>query len=119
ITANGGQPTAIDQLLWNKALTREDVSGYGPEKDETISEDQSRPCAPTCPSPSPAMLSNNYSVDTFAAGVARFIVQVDSGDWVSFGVSGRSDNDLNAPSQSKYVIAIQVKGMEKKPGLEI
>jgi hypothetical protein len=58
-------------------------------------------------------------VDTFAAGVARFIVQVDSGDWDSFGVSGRSVSDLNDPSQSKYLIAIQVKGTEKKPGLEI
>jgi hypothetical protein len=119
ITQNGGKPTTIDQLAWDKALTREDVSGYGPVKDEVVSEDQSRPCTPNCPSPVPAVLSNNYSVDTFAAGVARFIVQVDSGDWESFGVSGRSVNDLNDPAQSKYQITIQVKGAEKKPGLEI
>ncbi|MGH2490888.1 MAG: Gmad2 immunoglobulin-like domain-containing protein, partial [Candidatus Limnocylindria bacterium] len=119
ITQNGGKPTTIDQIAWDKALTREDVSGYGPVKDEVVSEDQSRPCTPNCPSPVPAVLSNNYSVDTFAAAVARFIVQVDSGDWESFGVSGRSVNDLNDPSQSKYQISIQVKGAEKKPGLEI
>jgi hypothetical protein len=119
ITQNGGKPATIDQLVWNKSLTREDVSGYGPVKDETISEDQSRPCAPTCPTASPAVLSNNYSVDTFAAGVARFIVQVDSGDWDSFTVSGKDVDDTKDPTQSKYQIVLQVRGTERKPGLEI
>ena len=119
ITENGGKPTTIDQITWNKALTREDVSGYGALKDEVIAEDQSRPCVPNCPSPVPAVLSNNYSVDTFAAGVARFIVQVDSGDWDSFSVSGKAVDDTKDPAQSKYQILIQVKGTEAKPGLEI
>lgn len=119
ITENGGKPTTIDQLAWDKALTREDVSGYGPLKDEGVAEEQPRPCAPNCPSPVPAVLSNNYSVDTFATGVARFIVQVDSGDWENFGVSGRIVDDTKDPTQSKYQILIQVKGAEQKPGLEI
>ena len=67
----------------------------------------------------PAVLSNNFSVDTFAAGVARFIVQVDSGDWENVGVSGKAVDDTKDPTQSKYQILIQVKGTEKKPGLEI
>ncbi len=119
VTQNGGKPTTIDQLAWNKALTREDVSGYGALKDEVIAEDQSRPCVPNCPSPVPAVLSNNYSVDTFAAGVARFIVQVDSGDWENFSVSGKAVDDTKDPTQSKYQILIQVKGAEKKSGVEI
>jgi immunoglobulin-like protein involved in spore germination/sporulation and spore germination protein len=114
-----GKPATIDQIVWDRPLTRDDVSGYGTWKDEVISEDQSRPCAPTCPSPSPAVLSNNYSVDTFAAGVARFVVQVDSGDWETFTVSGKAADDTKDPTQSKYQLVIQVKGTERKPGLEI
>jgi hypothetical protein len=119
VTENGSKPTRIDQLVWDKALSREDVSGYGPLKDEHVAEQQSRPCAPNCPTPSPAVLSNNYSVDTFALGVARFIVQVDSGDWDNFSVSGRTVTDSGDPTQSKYQILVQVKGTEKKSGLEI
>jgi hypothetical protein len=118
VTVNS-KPATFDQILWDKPLAREDVSGYGPQKDDTVAEEQSRPCAPNCPTPSPAVLSNNYSVDTFAMGVARFIVQVDSGDWENFSVSGKSVDDVKDPSQSKYQIVIQVKGAEKKPGLEI
>ena len=118
VTANG-KPATFDQLVWDKPLARDDVSGYGPPKDEVIAEEQSRPCAPNCPSPSPAVLTNTYSVDTIALGVARFIVQVDSGDWENFSVSGRSVDDSKDPSQSKYQILIQVKGTEKKSGLEI
>lgn len=119
VTQSGGKPTTIDQLVWDKPLTRDDVSGYGQTKDEAIEEDQSRPCAPSCPSPSPAVLSNNYSVDTFAAGVARFVVQVDSGDWERFSVSGKRADDKADPSQSKYQILVQVRGTERKLGLEI
>ena len=114
-----GKPATLDQIVWDKPLTRDDVSGYGAWKAEVISEDQSRPCAPNCPSPSPAVLSNNYSVDTFAAGVARFVVQVDSGDWETFSVSGKSADDTQDPTQSKYQLIIQVKGTERKPGLEL
>jgi hypothetical protein len=119
VTQNGGKPATIDQLVWDKPLSREDVSGYGPLKNENVAEEQSRPCAPNCPSPSPAMLSNNYSVDTFAPGVARFIVQVDSGDWENFAVSGKIVDDTKDPTQSKYQILVQLRGTEKKSGLEI
>jgi hypothetical protein len=118
-TQNGGKQMRIDQMVLDKPLTREDVSGYGQLKDEHVAEEQSRPCAPNCPSPSPAILSNNYSVDTFALGVARFIVQVDSGDWENFSVSGRTTDDVREASQSKYQILIQILGTERKSGLEI
>ncbi|HEY6203467.1 MAG TPA: Gmad2 immunoglobulin-like domain-containing protein [Candidatus Limnocylindria bacterium] len=118
-TQNGGKPLHIDQFVMDKPLAREDVSGYGPQQDEVVGEGQSRPCAPTCPSPSPAVLSNNYSVDTFAAGVARFIVQVDSGDWDAFTVSGKTVDDTKDPAQSKYQIVLEVRGTERKPGLEV
>jgi hypothetical protein len=121
-TQNGGKQMRIDQLILDKALTREDVSGYGPLTNEIVTETQSRSCAPTCPSPSPARLSNNYSVDSVARGVARFVVQVDSGDWESFSVSKGSANTVDDPKTlwtSKYALQIEVKGTEIKPGLEI
>ncbi len=119
LVTENGKPMNTGHILWEKALTREDVSGYGALKNEVIAEDQSRPCVPSCPSPVPAVLSTNYSVDTLAAGVARFIVQVDSGDWESFTVSGRSTDDTKAAWSSKYALQIKVKGTEIKPGLEI
>jgi hypothetical protein len=119
ITQNGGKPTTIDQFLWDKPLAREDVHGYSGLENETVTEDQSRPCVPNCPSPAPARLSNNYSVDGVAPGVARFVAQVDSGDWDSFTVSGRSADDTKAAWASKYAIQVTVKGTEVKPGLEI
>ncbi|HUG05327.1 MAG TPA: Gmad2 immunoglobulin-like domain-containing protein [Candidatus Limnocylindria bacterium] len=119
VTENGGTPTTIDQLFWDKALSREDVSGYGALQNEIVTEDQDRPCTPNCPSPSPARLSSNYSVDSFARGVARFVVQVDSGDWESFTVSGRVADDTATEWASKYALQIKVKGTETKPGLEI
>jgi hypothetical protein len=118
VTAKG-KPMTLDQIVWDRPLSRDDVSGYGAWKDEVVTEDQSRPCAPSCPSPSPAVLSNNYSVDTFAAGVARFVVQVDSGDWETFTVSGKAADDTKDLTQSKYQLSIQVKGTEKVPGLAV
>lgn len=125
VTENGGKPTTIDQFVWDKPLAREDVSGYGAVKYDTtsrgedVSDVQSRPCAPNCPSPVPARLSNNYSVDTFAMGVARFVIQVDSGDWEEFTVTGGATKDATNAWWSKYAIQIEVKGSEVKPGLEI
>ena len=122
VTENGGKRTTIDQLVWDRPLSREDVSGYGPLTDEIVTENQSRSCAPACPSPSPAQLSNNYSVDSVARGVARFVVQVDSGDWETYAVNnGSTDTVDNAKAlwTSKYALEIKVKGTEIKPGLEI
>jgi hypothetical protein len=119
LVTENGKPMNTGHILWEKPLARDDVSGYGVPKDEVIAEEQSRPCAPNCPSPTPAVLTNTYSVDTIALGAARFIVQVESGDWENFSVSGRGVDDSKDPSQSKYQILIQVKGTEKKSGLEI
>jgi hypothetical protein len=65
------------------------------------------------------MLSSNWSVDTFALGVARFIVQVDSGDWQAFTAVGHGTIDVKNPAWSKYMITLEVGGTDTKPGLEI
>ncbi|HKY51293.1 MAG TPA: Gmad2 immunoglobulin-like domain-containing protein, partial [Candidatus Limnocylindria bacterium] len=119
LVKSNGQPATIDQAVWTTALAREDVSFYDAVKSETVSETQSRPCAPTCPPLVPAVLSNNYSVDSFALGLARFVIQVDSGDWGEFTVSGGATNDGMNTRWSKYAIQIEVKGSEVKPGLEV
>jgi hypothetical protein len=119
ITQNGGKQTTIDQFVWDKPLSREDVHGYTGLKNETVSEDQSRPCTPNCPSPVPAVLSNTYSVDGIAPGVTRFVAQVDSGDWESFTASGGMTVDVKNAWSSKYMIRLEVRGTETKPGLEI
>jgi len=54
-----------------------------------------------------------------APGMARFVVQVDSGDWETFTVSGRNVDDTKASWASKYGIQIKIKGTEIKPGIEI
>jgi len=119
LVTENGKPMNTGHILWDKPLTREDVSGYSGVKNETVTEQQSRPCAPNCPSPVPAQLSNNWSVDTFAFGVARFVVQVDSGDWQEFTASGGMTLDVKNPAWSKYMIRLEVRGTEAKPGLEI
>jgi hypothetical protein len=119
LVTENGKPMNTGHILWDKPLSREDVNGYSGLKNETVTEDQSRPCTPNCPSPVPARLSNNYSVDGIAPGVARFVVQVDSGDWDSFTVSGRPADDTKTAWASKYAIQVTVKGTEVKPGLEI
>ena len=51
--------------------------------------------------------------------MARFVVQVDSGDWETFKVSGRNVDDTKASWASKYGIRITIRGTEIKPGIEI
>lgn len=119
LVTENGKPMNTGHILWDKPLARENVSGYGTFKDEPVTEQQSHPCAPNCPSPVPARLSNNWSVDTFAFGVARFVVQVDSGDWQTFTAAGHDTIDVKDPAWSKYMITLEVGGVDTKPGLEI
>ncbi len=46
-------------------------------------------------------------------------MQVDSGDWEGFKVEGRSSDDTKDVWASKYVVTLEVRGTEVKPGLEI
>ena len=121
VTENGGKPTRIDQLTWDKALSREDVSGYPPVKSEGLTDSVSRFCAPTpCPSPSPIRLSNTYSVDSIAPGLTRFVVQVESGTLAGFSAKNyEASDDVKSASSSKYVFRLELSGTEIKPGLEI
>ena len=121
-TENGGKRMTIDQIVIDKPLSRENVSGYVPVRNEGgLAETVSRACAPSpCPSPAPIRLSNTYSVDSIAPGVTRFVVQAEAGDLTDFNVKGYdASDDVTTAWSSKYVFSLELKGTEIKPGLEI
>jgi len=72
ITEKGKPRAVIDQLVIDKPLTREDVSGYITPGLGTISSG----VFSTSQAPLTSDLSSSYSVDTFAPGMTRFVIQV-------------------------------------------
>ncbi|TME68255.1 MAG: hypothetical protein E6I49_14495 [Chloroflexi bacterium] len=79
ITEKGKPNAVIDKLLVDKPLTREDVSGY-------TSRGSLDPLQIGGVSTA-AQLSTNYSVDSLAPGLARFVITLD------YGTSGGSVTD--------------------------
>jgi len=71
ITEKGKPNAVIDQLVIDKALTRDDVSGYGVRG--SVDPLQIGGDTP------PARLSTTYSVDSLAPGLARFVITIDDG----------------------------------------
>jgi hypothetical protein len=121
VTENGGKRTTIDQLVWDKPLAREDVSGYGSVKNEQVSESVLRACSTgPCPSAAATRLSNTFSVDSIAPGVTRFVVQLESGLGPDFSTEGyATSDDTKAAWSGKFAFRLKVSGTEIKPGLEI
>jgi hypothetical protein len=122
ITQNGGKPTTIDQFEWAKPLGRDDVSGYTKADSQEVTAQLAgvdSACAPACPSPVAVPLSHTYSVDSVAPGVARFVVQIESGRLRDFNIRVEADNDAPPAWASKAILSVQVLGREVTPGLEI
>jgi hypothetical protein len=122
ITQNGGKPATIDQAEWTNAQSREDVSFYAKADTDVITMETagtSTACLAPCPSPSTVRLSNTYSVDSVAPGLARFVVQVESGQLRDWSIRVEADNDAPPAWGSKAVLHLQVAGRDEKPGLEI
>jgi hypothetical protein len=71
ITEKGKPQAIIDQLVVDKPLTREDVSGYTARG--SVDPLQIGGAS------SPAKLTTNYSVDSLAPGLARFVITFDYG----------------------------------------
>ncbi len=76
ITEKGKPHAVIDQLVVDKPLTREDVSGY--------TASGSLDPLQIAGGSTAAQLSTNYSVDSLAPGLARFVITFD------YGTSGAS-----------------------------
>ena len=79
ITEKGKPHAVIDQLVVDKPLTREDVSGYTSRGSVDPLQIGGASTA--------AKLSTNYSVDSLAPGLARFVITLD------YGASGGSVTD--------------------------
>lgn len=71
ITEKGKPNAVIDQLVIDKPLTRDDVSGYTTTGLNAISSGIFN----TSQAPLTSDLASSYSVDTFAPGVTRFVIQ--------------------------------------------
>lgn len=102
------KPAVIDQLLVDKPLSREDVSGYaGVTIGDNISED----------GPAGGRLSYTTSTDKLTPGLTRFVVTAQVADTPRFSVqAGKGDDTAQSPG--KYVLTVQVLGNDDKQGLE-
>ena len=118
ITENGKPNAVIDQLVVDKPLSREDVSGYGRVNPQFISEGWPLACTIPCPSPSTAKLSSSFSVDTFAPGVLRFVIQVDSGQPSDLSIAPIKVDELKSPRSGKYALQVDIAGTDPKVGTE-
>ncbi|HEV8228527.1 MAG TPA: Gmad2 immunoglobulin-like domain-containing protein [Candidatus Limnocylindria bacterium] len=119
VTQNGGRPLRIGSLSLSSALSREDVSIYTRVSPQLIAESWPAECGPTpCPSPATARLSSSYS--DVGAGVVRYAVHIASGQISgTVDVNVRQNDELKAPWFGKYVLELDVRGVDGKPGLEI
>jgi hypothetical protein len=72
ITETGKPHAVIDQLVVDKPLTRDDVSGYGTSGLGAISNG----VFSNSQAPLTSDLTSSYSVDTFTPGLTRFVIQV-------------------------------------------
>jgi hypothetical protein len=118
ITERGKPAALIDQLVVDKPLSREDVSGYGRVNPQFISEGWSLACTIPCPSPSTAKLSSSFSVDTFAPGVLRFVIQVESGQPSDLSIAPIKVDELRSPRSGKYALQVDIAGTDPRVGTE-
>ena len=96
LVTENGKPMNTGHLLWDKALTREDVDGYSAKVEQSLAD----PGTGNVPA-AELRLSTSYSVDTFSPGLARFIVQVDrSSGALPPGFRPKFDVQLYGPSTS-------------------
>ena len=123
MTQNGGGPVTIDQILVDKPLAREDVFGYTAAAGDQIVSDGTRE------GPAAALrLSSAYSVDTFALGLTRFVVTVQSSSGAlpdgytprftayleRVGAEGSSPNEIG-----KWRLNLLAEGTDAKYGTEV
>jgi hypothetical protein len=112
ITETGKPHAVIDQLVVDKPLSREDVSGYAAVKlSDSVNQD----------GPTGGRLSNTTSTDKLSEGLTRFVVTAQSAQTPRFSVQAAKRDDANTSTQSpgKYLLSVQVVGVEDtKLGLE-
>ncbi len=76
LVTENGKPMSTGHLLWDKPLAREDVSGYTEQASQAGSGQSFIADPGTGDVPADQLrLATNFSVDTFAPGLARFVIQ--------------------------------------------
>jgi len=121
ITERGKSNAVIDQVVVDKPLSREDVSGYSRVSPQLIGETWPLTCTTPCPSPSTAKLSNTFFVDKVpvSAGAMRFMILVESGQPSEFYVSPLKNDQTRSQLPGKSVLQIDIAGTDSKTGTEL
>jgi hypothetical protein len=118
-THDRGQQLRIGAFDLSQPLTRENVSGYRRVDPSFLGEQWPLVCSPAPCSSQPILLSSSHSVDYVAMGVTRFTIQVDSGQPPSFTIEPAKTDDSVTTWAGKYVLRIDIAGVEARPGLSI
>ena len=119
VTHDRGQQMRIGDFVFDQPLTRENVFGYKRVDPGFMGEQWSLACSTTpCPS-TPIRLSSSHSVDYVGMGVTRFTIQVDSGQPQGFTIEPSKVDDSVVPWAGKYVMRIDIAGVEARPGLAV
>ena len=121
LVTENGKPMNTGHLLWNRALTREDVDGYSAKVEQSLAD----PGTGNVPA-AELRLSTSYSVDTLSPGLARFIVQVDrSSAALPQGFRPKFDIQMHGPStrdqsglRGKALLAVSMPGAPARVDLE-
>jgi immunoglobulin-like protein involved in spore germination len=109
ITEKGKPNAVIDQLVIDRPLSREDVSGYsGVDLATRLAMDGG----------AGGRLSYATSVDKLSPGLARFVVTAQSAEVPQFSVSAEKWDNGTAADPGKYLLRVQVLGANDKEGLE-
>lgn len=103
VTENGGRPARIDQIVFDKPMSREDVFGYGQAGGtDTVAGDFGGAGGGTS--------GATWSVDSFAPGLTRFVVTVSdpAGKLPAFDVAVNPTENTGNPSSGKVAISLLV-----------
>jgi len=106
-THDRGQQMRVGEFVFSQPLTRENVSGYRRVDPSFLGEQWPLACSPAPCSSQPILLSSSHSVDYVAMGVTRFTIEPLKTD------------DSVATWAGKYVMRIDIAGVEARPGLSI
>ncbi len=109
IKDTGKANAVIDQLVIDRPLSREDVSGYSAvDLAARIALDGG----------AGGRLSYATSVDKVSPGLARFVVTAQSAEVPQFSVGAEKWDNGTAGDAGKYLLRVQVLGSNDKEGLE-
>jgi hypothetical protein len=118
ITENGHEALVGEGVIIDHASSRENVAGYIPASADPVTWR-------TDPRPAPVALVSRLSVDTYAAGLARFVIDSglrgeDQKADLGFTASVTVNDELVYPSLGKWALTISIPGATSdEPALRV